>query len=142
MVKKKPCIICNKIKMKSDVKRYRICEIKRAKQLKSAMSFFKDEVYDECVLLETGGDIFAADIKYHSNCLSNYLLKFKREVGVELVVHDEHGSTKNEDIYQMFRDIIERIDLLHQAIHVSTVCDLLNERFHAENIGMLTSSET
>ena len=113
MVKKKPCIICNKIKMKSDVKRYRICKIKRAKQLKSAMRFFKDEVYDGCVLLETGGDIFAADIKYHSNCLSNYLLKFKREVGVELVVNDEHGFTKNEDIYQMFRDIIERIDLLH-----------------------------
>ena len=78
--------------MKGDVKRYRICEIKRAKRLISAMRFFKDEVYDRCVLLETAGDIFAADIKYHSNCLSNHLLKFKREV--ELIVNDEHDLLK------------------------------------------------
>ena len=104
-VEEKPCIICNKIKRKGDVKIHRICEMKRAKQLILAMRFFKDEVYDRCVLLETAGDIFAADIKYHSNCLSNYLLNFKREV--ELIVSDEHDFTKNEDVDQMFRDILE-----------------------------------
>lgn len=137
---KKPCLICNKIKMKGNVKRYRICEIKRAKQLISEMRFFRDDIYDRCVLLETAGDIFAADIKYHSNCLSNFLLKFKRKV--ELIVNDKHDFTKTEDIDQMFRDILEQIDLQHQAIHVSTVRDLLNEKFYEENIGMLTSSET
>ena len=65
--------------------------------------------------------MFAADIKYYSNCLSNYLLKFKQEV--ELTVNDEHDYTKNEDIYQMFRDILEQIDLQNQAIHVSAVRD-------------------
>ena len=49
---------------------------------------------------------------------------------------------KKEDIGQTFRDILERIDLQHQAIHVSTIRDLLNENVHAENISMLTSSET
>ena len=138
--KEKPRIICNKIKMKVDVKMYRIYEIKRAKQLISAMRFFKDKVCDKCVLLETAGDIFAADIKYHSTFLSNYLLKFKREV--ELTRNDENDFTKNEDIDHMFRGILEQIDRQHQAIHASTVRDLLNETFHAENIGMLTSSET
>ena len=126
---KKPCIICNKIKMKGDVKRYRICEIKEAKQLVSEMRFFRDDIYNRCVLLETADD-----------CLSNFLLKFKRKV--ELIVNDEHDFTKTEDIDQMFRDILEQIDLQHQAIHVSTVRDLLNEKFYNENIGMLTSSET
>ena len=65
--------------------------------------------------------MFAADIKYYSNCPSNYLLKFKQEV--ELTVNDEHDYTKNEDIYQMFRDILEQIDLQNQAIHVSAVRD-------------------
>ena len=130
--KEKPCIICNKIKMKGNVKRYRICEIKRAKQLISAMRFFKDVLYIF--------DIFAADIKYHSNFRSNYLLKFKRQV--ELIVNDEHDFTKNEDIDKMFPDILEQIDLKYQTIHVSTVRDWLNEKFHAENIVMLTYPET
>ena len=34
-------------------------------------------------------------------------------------MNDEHDF--NEDIDQMFRDILEQIDLQHQAIHVSTV---------------------
>lgn len=41
---KKPWLICNKIKMKGNVKRYRICEIKRAKQLISTMRFFKESL--------------------------------------------------------------------------------------------------
>ena len=49
---KKPCIICNKMKMKIDVKRNRICAIKRAKQLILTMGFFKDNVYDRSILLE------------------------------------------------------------------------------------------
>ena len=137
-VEEKPSIICNKIKMKGDAKRYRICDIKRAKQLVSTKRFFKDEVYDRCILLETAGDIFATDIKYHSNCPCNYL--FKQEV--ELIVNDEHNFTKNEDIDQTFRNILERTDLQHQAIHLSTIRDLLNENVHTENISMVTSSET
>ena len=45
-VEEKPCIICNKVKMKGDVKRHRICEIKRAKQLISVIRFLKDKFYD------------------------------------------------------------------------------------------------
>ena len=109
------------------------------KKLISSTRFFKDEVCDRCILLETAGDIFAADIKYHSNCLSNYLLKFKREV--EWIVNGEHDFTKNKDLDQIFWDILEQIDLQHQAIHVSTVRDLVNEKLHVENIGTHTSSE-
>lgn len=43
-------------------------------------------------LIGITGDTFAADIKYHPNCLSNYLLKFKQEV--ELIVNDEHDFIK------------------------------------------------
>ena len=43
-------------------------------------------------LIGITGDTFTADIKYHPNCLSNYLLKFKQEV--ELIVNDEHDLIK------------------------------------------------
>ena len=137
-VKENPCVICDKVKMKGEVKRYRVCETKRAKQLLSAMRFFKDKVHNKCVFLETVGDIFAADIMYHSNCLSNYLLKFKREV--ELIMNDQQDFGENKDIGKIFQDLVKSLDLKHQAIHLSIVRDLLNEKFHAENIGIVTCS--
>ena len=42
----------------------------------------------------------------------------------------------------MFWDILEQIDMQHHVIHASIVRYLLNEKFHAENIGVLTSYET
>ena len=137
-VKEKPCVICNKMKMKGDVQWHRVCEAKRAKKLLSAMRFFKDEVSDRCILLETSGDVFAADIMYHPNCLRNYLLRFKREV--EFIVNDDDDFAKNKNIDQTFQDILKSLDLQHQAIHVSTVRDLFNEKYHEGNIGRLTYS--
>ena len=46
----------------------RINEARRARLFLSAIKFNKDEVFTQCILLGSSGDIFAADIVYHKNC--------------------------------------------------------------------------
>ena len=76
----KPCIICNQMKSRGDTKRLRICEATRANFFLSAIKFNKDVVYTRCALIEKPGDVYAADVMYHKNCLSNYLRKCEREL--------------------------------------------------------------
>ena len=79
-VKDSPCIVCNQMKSKDIVKRFRICEARRARLFLSAIKFNKDDVYTRCSLLQNIGDVYAADIMYHKKCLSNYLRRFEREI--------------------------------------------------------------
>ena len=76
----KPCIVCNHKKSKGDSRRFRICEARRACLFLSASNFNKDAVYTRCVLLESCGNVYAADIMYHKNCLSNYVRKFESDI--------------------------------------------------------------
>ena len=68
------------MKSRGDTKLMRISEARRASLFLPAIKFDKDEVFTRCILLGSPGDIFAADIMYHKNCLSNYLRKFEPEV--------------------------------------------------------------
>ena len=65
----KVCIICDQKKCKGDEKKFRISEANQAKKFLSAINFFKDDVHRRSILLETVGDVFAADIMYHRNCM-------------------------------------------------------------------------
>ena len=77
---KNKCIICDQRSYKGDEKKLRISVMKRAKQFLSTTKFFKDDVYTRTIFLNNVGDVFAADILYHRNCLSNYMLKFQRDL--------------------------------------------------------------
>lgn len=131
--KDKACIICNCVKRKGLTKRYRICEKKRAKQLLLAMKYFKDDVDKRCVFLETVGDIFAADLVYHSNCLSNYILRFKRDI--ELLMNDKDDLDEAEGSDKIFKDLMENLDFQHHAIYISTLRDLMNAKFLEKSSG-------
>ena len=74
----------------------RISEARRASLFLSAIIFNKDEIFNRYLLLGSPGDIFAADIMCHKNCLSNYLRKFEREV--EMITNPPLGSAKNVEI--------------------------------------------
>ena len=67
-VKESPCIVCNQMKSKGIVKRFRICEARRARLFLSAIKFNKDDVYTRCSLLQNIGDVYAANIMYHKKC--------------------------------------------------------------------------
>ena len=89
---KKLCIICNASKKKGNKKLYRISEDPRSRHFLAAIEFNKDEVQQRCIFWKCHGDIYAADIMYHGNCLYEYLLSFDREIKRLSQYHDESTS--------------------------------------------------
>ena len=100
--REKPCIICNHIKLKGEIKRWRISEYSRAKKFLAAANFNKDDVYTRCVLMHNLGDVYAADVMYHSSCMSSYILKFKREIE-SLLEYDE--EVDDGYVQNLFEDL-------------------------------------
>ena len=127
-----PCIICNNYKRKGDNKRVRICENRRAKLLSSATKFFKDTVYNRCSLFGNIGDVFAADILYHKNCMSSYILKFDREVDQLINSDDTVFDNSTEDV---FNRVITNLDVSNKAHYVSNVRDIVNQEFEKSSMG-------
>jgi len=128
------CVVCNQKKCKGDYNLYRISAVKRAKQLLLASKFFKDDVHTRCALLESPGDVFAADIMYHNNCLSSYILKFKRDI--ELMTAESEDDF-NEDAETLVDDYIDGLQLTDKAYSISNVRDDINKRLKANKIGKL-----
>ena len=117
----KPCIICNQLKYRGDTKILRISEARRASLFLSAIKFNKDEVFARCILLGIPGDIFAANIMYHKNCLLNYLRKFEREV--EMIMNPPLDSAENVEITNIFQELIRTINIKNHAYFLSDCRD-------------------
>ena len=130
----KPCVICNNLKRKGDNKREPICENRRAKLFLLPTKFFKDTVYDRCSLLGNIGDEFAADILYHKNCMSYYIVKFDREVDQLINSDDTVFDNSTEDI---FNRVIANLDISNKAHYVSNVRDIVNQELEKCSIGKI-----
>ena len=104
------------MKSKGDVKRMRICEARRARLFLSAIKYNKD-VYTRCSLLQNIGDVFAADVMYHKNCLSSYLRRFEREI--EEILNPPLGELEKGDINTLFKEFVETIDVQNKAYALS-----------------------
>ena len=126
------CIICDQRSYKEDEKNLRISVMKRAKQFLSATKLFKDDVYTRTIFLNNVGDVFAADILYHRNCLSNYILKFQRDL--QLIMDNEEDTT-DEDGVTVVDEIIEQLNLKNEAYHLSDFRDMVNKRFLDNGLG-------
>ena len=62
--KRKPCIICDKVKCKDSNERFRIEDTKRAVNFLNAYNFNKDVVYTRCILHKSAKDFIGGDIMY------------------------------------------------------------------------------
>ena len=133
--REKPCIICNHVKSKGDSHRWRLSEKKRAQLFISAYKFNKDCIYTRC-LYQTVGDLFAADLMYHSNCMSNYILKFRRELQEIIDVEDE--QEENQRVQVVFLEIVAELELDKRGYEVSDCRKILDERLNELGIGMCT----
>ena len=56
------------------------CEINRTATFLAAFQFNQDDVYKRCIFHRNVGDIFAADILHHNDCMANYVLNFRRDM--------------------------------------------------------------
>ena len=64
------------------------------KQFLSAIEFNKTRfLQDAFFVCKTTGDILTANVIYHKNCMSNYIVKFERDVGE--ILHDNNDQCDN-----------------------------------------------
>lgn len=127
---KKPCIVCNQMKCKGVDQRYRICEARRAKRFLSAIKYNKDVVYTRCSLFESIGDVFANDVMYHNNCLTNYLRKVEREI--EQLLNPPLTELEKRKMSVTFEEFVVTIDIQNKACALSTCRDQFQQ--YLENI--------
>ena len=78
--------------------------MKQSEQNRSAIKFNKDEVFTRCILCKTVGDIIAADVMYHKNCMTNCIMKFQRDVGEILDDNDDQCHT--DIVKEKFREMV------------------------------------
>ena len=112
--------------------------MERAIEFLKAIKFFKDDVYTKCSLCRSPGDVFAADVYYHTNCYSSYILKFKREVE-KLLEDDFCNNVKDSETETLINESLDKLDLANTAYSVSTVCDNVNELLNSLEKGMKIS---
>ena len=116
-VKESSCIVCNQMKSKGIVKRFRICEARRAQLFLSAIKFNKDDVYTRCSLLQNIGDVYAADIMNHKKCLENYIRRFEREI--EEILNSPLSELEKGDMNTLFKEFVETINVQNKAYALS-----------------------
>ena len=121
------CVICNHAKVKGDIKLWRVCENQRAATFLAALKFNKDEVNTRCVFLKTVGDIYAADIMYHTNCMSGYLLQFERDIVKINEIRNE--LDKDSDVMHLAAvdDLCASLELATKGYTLSECRDSINK---------------
>ena len=126
-------IVCNQAKCRGDSLKLCICERKRAKEFLSAIKFNKDEVFTRCILYKTVGDIFAADVMYHKNCKTNYIMKFQRDVGE--ILDDTDDQCHTDIVKEKFREMVSILELDKEGYTVSGCRDVLNNNLFEAGVG-------
>ena len=126
--KKKVCEICKQAKFKGDIKLWRVCENKRAATFLAAFKFNKDEVYTRCIFYQTVGDIYAADILYHTNCMSSYLLQFERDMARINEICNELDKESNDLLSAAVDDLCASLELATQGYTLSECRDSINKK--------------
>ena len=96
---------------------------------------FKDDVFTRSSLMGKPGDVFAADVLYHRNCLNSYILKFKRELETLIAVMED-DDTVNESSMVIIDDILGNLKLENTAYSLSSVRDHINQKLESREIGM------
>ena len=111
----------------------RISEAIRVSLFVPAINFIKNKVFTRCILLGSTGDIFAANIMHHKNCLSNYLRKFEREV--EVIMNPPLDSAENVEITNTFQELLMTININH-AYCLSDCRDSFNEVLNRQGMNV------
>ena len=71
-------------------------------------------VYTRCSLFESIGDVFANDVMYHKNCMTNYLRKFEREI--EQLLNPPLTELEKTDMTALFDEFVVTIHIQNKAL--------------------------
>ena len=124
------CIVCDHIKHKDIRMKYRISEVARAKLFIQAYTFNKDDVYRRCILYRTSGDVFAADLYAHKDCMKLYIVQFSRTIydTLESLKEIEEGEAKEQKTQEAFDLVFGQLELATQGYEVTEVRKLVNKQ--------------
>ena len=98
----------------------------------SAARFFKNDVRTRFILWKTPGNVFAANVMFHKNCLGGYVLKFKQEV--ELIMRDS-DDIEDKCTETVISHVLMSVDLTTSAYHLSDLCKEVTKQFFLRKIG-------
>ena len=73
---------------------------------------------------------------YHSNCLSSYILHFKRKLRQLLNDQDDLGETDIDGKAEIFESVIKDINLKHHTVYISTIRDSMSSKFQEQTGGI------
>ena len=73
-----------------DAQKLRIYETWWPKHFLSPIRFNKNDAIARCILCKTVGAIFAADVVYHKNCMTNFTIRFQRDINETFDDNDEY----------------------------------------------------
>ena len=108
---------------------YRVSEMKegdcRASRFLSAMKYNNDEITKKYIYCTTVGDIYAADVMYHGNCMTNYLKKYERNVNqlIQNMQREDYENYKSDGIEKL----LNRLDFEHQAYSITDITRMINK---------------
>ncbi|KAK4299893.1 hypothetical protein Pmani_027876 [Petrolisthes manimaculis] len=121
------CVICDRARESCGTRNrvlYRISESDRAALFLDALNFYKDEVKTRCAFLDTAGDVFAADVFYHGNCLRQYLLKYKRQI--DALFENIQRSDEAATIDSNCKCVFDSLDFKTISYSVSHICNQIH----------------
>ena len=137
-VRNELCTICNKAQRSAQFGErgrhilYRISEIRgsgkisRASRFLSAIHYNKDDVFDRNVFLTSVGDVFAADILYHAECMRTYLSTYDRKVNTVNQNSNREDSEILESTNEIVNSILESLDLAQKCYTVTDITEAIN----------------
>ena len=128
------CIICNYWRETTgdrSVKLYRLAEDNRTSMFLSAISFFKDDVTKRCVFLNSVGDVWANDVRYHNNCLKKYLKVYNDSV--ETLLRRIEKTEESATIYPKVGKIFDDLNFSLYGYSVSYIQDEINQGVKEED---------
>ena len=95
-----------------------------------AINFYNDEVKTRCVFLSTGGDVFAADVLYHGDCLRQYLLKYNRQVDALFQSIEQSNQAATIDLN--CKHVFDSLDLKTRGYSITHIRDLFNANLETD----------
>lgn len=114
------CIICGNKKYKGDLRLLRICEKERAEKFLLATRYFQDEVFSRTSTYDDVMSVFAADVLYHSACMSNYLMRYSRST------ENCESFINNTTIKSGFHKLLDKLDFSQNGYELSELSQFMN----------------
>ena len=131
------CVICgsdrvwdNTLKCAERKKLYRLCEEFGAQKLLNAAELKQDSVFTRLAIYYDVAmkALFAADVKYHGNCLRKYIREYDRKIASIINNLDKEDCGKDEAVLQVFKNVLSSCDLENYAYSISFVRDEINKQ--------------